>query len=542
MDSNQKFGFISFLLRIRYLVFIGMFVCLQTSCSQLLDNAKGPLDFLPNVDVLPDSNPPKVIYSLPVSGSSGVNPNTEIVIAFSKSMNKDFTESGFSLSNNGQTVDGVFHWMENMMSFKPFKPLTSPGLYTYAISKLRAESSEGVNLLDDLRINFSYNSDLSPPKVVQTIPANGSSGIAPNTLITVIFDKPIEVPTLFSSISTRPNVDLDFGSARVLSGGMGFEFRPAADLSYGTIYTVTIPTTVKDTFGNSLVQPYTFSFTVGNDFVPPDLSSIEFKETPTIVSKTLDLTREFEVQNDVNKTDFMEITFNEPIQMSSLLDGVRISPAVPFTVTDTAGTRTTFQIRFSEPLSVDSVYNLNITTAILDDQKNKLRKNYTFYFKVNGTTSRKIKVLNVFSDAGLSTPLLINQINTGAPQLTVGTCNATECDQSLFIRFCYPDPLSPTSCTNLPGVAGSTIQLSSVDVRIQKEFGTSIGSCLEYADNASDVTPAGEAPNHVVFSSSARCLDRSSTYLIRIKGGSSGVTDNYGNLMDDDYTFRVRFP
>lgn len=181
-------------------------VLLIFNCSQFLDNADGPFSFLPSVDVLGDMNPPTVEFTSPVQGSTGVDPGSHVIVTFSKAMNKDYTESSFTLTNNGQTIDGSFEWVDNTMVFKPAKPLSSPGLYTYVLSKSRAESTAGVNLLDDVRINFSYNSDLTQPKISQTIPADNATAVAPNTFFTVIFDKPMNVTSVLSGISTSPDM------------------------------------------------------------------------------------------------------------------------------------------------------------------------------------------------------------------------------------------------------------------------------------------------------------------------------------------------
>ncbi|WP_244244906.1 Ig-like domain-containing protein [Leptospira koniambonensis] len=514
-----------------------LFLLSLVQCSQLLDNADGPFAFLPSFDVLNDFNPPTVKFTSPIQGATGVDPASHVIITFSKEMNTNYTESSFSLSNNGQTIDGIFEWVENTMVFKPAKPLSSPGLYTYVVTKSRAESISGVNLLDDLRINFSYNSDLTQPKISQTIPADHATAVAPNTFFTIIFDKPMNVTSVLSGISTSPDMGLQIPATVISNNNTRFEFHPAADLAYGTVYTVTIPSSVKDASGNQMAQSSNISFTVGDDFTTPTLSSIQFSSLPTN-----HLTNEFNVISGMNKTDSIILDFSEPVRPSSLLEAISISPSQSYRVNQLNGPGSSYSITFDEPLDVYQVYNFKITTSIVDLQNNKLDKNYSYYFKIDGSFSQKIRMRAIFSDSGFSNGLFTNQINTNAPQLNTSSCNAQECTQQLYLHFCYDDGTS--SCPGSPYTltTGSILFLSSLKVSIEKEFGPTSVGCLEYVSNITDVTPVAYTPASVlVFSTTAACLDIGSTYLIRVKGGSSGITDNYGNLMDQDYTVRVRF-
>lgn len=513
-------------------------ILLQFECSQLLDNADGPLDFLPSLHILDDFNPPLVQFNSPIQGATGVDSASHIVVTFSKEMNHQYTESAFSLSNNGQTIDGLFEWANNTLVFKPAKPLSSPGLYTYVISRSRAESKNGVNLLDDLRISFSYNSDLSQPKVSQTIPADRATAVAPNSFLTVVFDKPMDAVSVLSSISTSPDMNLELPATVITNNNTRFEFHPRSDLTYGTVYTVTIPSSVKDRVGNQMAQTSNISFTVGDDFIAPSLSSIQFSSLPTN-----HLTDEYNVISGMNKTDSFILDFSEPVRPSSLLDAISISPSQTYRVTQLNAAGSSYSVTFDEPLDVYQVYNLKISTAIVDLQNNKLSKNYSYYFKIDGSFSQKIRFRGIFSNSGFTGPsqLFTTQINTNAPQLTTATCTALECTQDLYLHFCYDDGTGSCAPTYTL-LTGSILYLSSLQVSIEKEFGGSSVGCLEYVSNITDVTPIGYTPASVlVFHTTAACLDIGSTYLIRVKGGSSGITDDYGNRMDQDYSVRVRF-
>lgn len=535
-----------------------LFACQFTvGCSQFLDNASGPLDFLPALHVLGDSSPPIIEMNSPGQGLSGVDPNSEIFILFSKNMNKPYTEGAFSLSNNGVNQDGTFRWIDRAMIFKPTKALTSPGLYTYLVSKSRAESDMGVNLLDDLRVNFSFSTDLSTPKIVTTVPQDGSTGIPIDSKITIEFNKPIDIASLYSGISIRPDVPLDFLNVSVSNGDTRFVFTPKQELVFGTIYTVTIPNTVRDQAGNTLTTAYTFSFTVGNDFQVPDLTQVSFQNTSISVPTAPDIVvpGEFIVTSGLNKDKPIFLDFTEEVKLSSVSDGVQVSPSVPFSVSSANPTNTRFRLDFLQPLDLSRVYTLTVSNTIVDLQNNKLRKNYTYFLKVKGSYSQKIRVKGIYSEAAFTRIFLTNQINIpggGATPLSQGVCvpsppSVDNCTQPIFIRFCYGesdlDPDLDTTCFTpgtLTGDTQSKILLSSVRVTLTREFGS--GTTInEFIGNLTDATPVIFAPGIFAFGSSAFGLGKGATYLLRVSGGTNGVKDNHGNTMDNDYTVRLRF-
>ncbi|MGJ4754071.1 Ig-like domain-containing protein [Leptospira kmetyi] len=546
----RHYNIIQFLYKGLVFAFLGLF---SIGCSQLLDNAQGPFDFLPAVHLLGDSTPPKVEMSSPGQGMSGVDPNSEIVVLFSKNMNKPYTEGAFSLSNNGVTQDGAFRWVDRAMIFKPSKALTAAGLYTYVVSKSRAESDMGVNLIDDLRVNFSFNTDLGTPKVITTIPQDGATGVDPNTKITLEFNKPIDIASLYSGISIRPDVPLDFLSVAVSNGNTRFVFTPKQSLVFGTIYTITIANSVRDESGNTLAQPVNISFTVGNDFQVPDLTQVSFPNTSVSNPAAADIPvpTEYTITSGLNKDKPIFLDFTEEVKLSSVYDGVQISPSVPFTVTSANATNTRFRIDFLQTLDVYKVYTLTITNNIVDLQNNKLRRGYVYYIKVDGSYSQKIRVQGIYSEGAFSNQFFTNQINLnpGSP-LIAGTCVADvpvdRCTQPIYVLFCYGEFSTTAACVTsgsvatLTGDVQSKILLSSVQLSLTREFGSGT-SVTEYVNNLVDATPIALAPGIVAYGTTAFGLGRGATYLLRVKGGASGVKDTYGNTMDNDYTIRFRF-
>ncbi|TGM06660.1 Ig-like domain-containing protein [Leptospira jelokensis] len=500
-------------------------------CSQLLDNAEGPLSFFPEASLLQTSTPPRVLGANPADGSIGTPADTKINVIFSEPMNLNYTQSAFSLLRDGLAVEGQFNWIGNVMVFSPNRPLGDPGLYSYTIAKSRAESARGVNLIDDFKSNFSFSIDLDKPRVSQVIPSNGAVGVPANSLITIQFNKPMDKLSVLSSVSISPNVELDIANTLISNNDQTFQFIPRFALNFGTVYQIQVSSTAVDKSGNALAQNSITLFTVGDDLVTPSLTSISTTSVVNFVNQEIFLI------DGVNRNDSVFLSFSEPIQPLSVANAIRISPNKSFNIIQISATN--FEIRFLEPLDVLEVYALSITDTITDMQNNRLNKQYNYNLRVFGNSTQKIFFQGFYSDAGFINRLFDDRVNLSTPP--PANClisNINECNQSLYLKFCYGESLA--GCTDTLPIT-SQILLGTVRLSINREFTSTIYSCSEYFSNLANATPAPLSPNITSFSTIANCLDRGSTYSITLRGGETGVRDNLGNYMDSDTTILIRF-
>ncbi|WP_411821503.1 Ig-like domain-containing protein [Leptospira sp. 'Mane'] len=528
------------------IVFISLFLyqLIFVQCSFLLDGEKNPLN-LPTTGLalLEDTSPPKVTSSWPPQDHVGIPTNAEIVISFSKEMNESFTESAFSLTNAGARLEGTFKWIWNTMYFSPKLALNKPGQYIYSLQKVRAESKKGINLLDDFRVGFNFNSDSEQPTLVGTIPASGAISVTPNASVTVEFSEPMDVSTVLPAITISPSVSFNLPATVISNDDKTFQFFPKQSLNYGITYTISIPNTIKDKVGNLLVQNYSTTFTVGSDFERPKPVSVSTTAVPNF------LNREYILTNGFEKDEAFIIQFSKQVQPATVLSAVSFNPSFDFSVADVDGNNTTYRISPNSNLEISQTYQMMISASIRDFQNNTLDKEYVFFPKINGPKSKFIQIRGIFGNAyntvtanDFGNIMRLDRINESIPPLNACVA-ATECDQNLFINFCWGD--NSASCI-YPLIAASppygTVILSSLDVSVSREFaGSIVGPNAEYLTTFSNVTPV--YPFDIfAYSTTARFLDRDSIYKLTIRGGKSGVTDNFGNYMKEDYSIRIKFP
>jgi hypothetical protein len=138
-----------------------------------------------------------------------------------------------------------------------------------------------------------------------------------------------------------------------------FTFNPTNDLEQETTYTVNIGTGARDLAENALPSAYSWSFTT------VDITS------PSVTSKSLE-------GGDVRITDTLRITFNEPMNKSSVEGAISISPDMD--IQSYTWDDNTLIITFTSDLEPGTNYTITIGTNAKDEVGNALEEPYTWSF------------------------------------------------------------------------------------------------------------------------------------------------------------------
>jgi hypothetical protein len=113
--------------------------------------------------------------------------------------------------------------------------------------------------------------DATRPMVIATSPSADETDVARDALIVITLSEPIEEGAEFGGISLETTSTTIPITTTV--GTNTIEIDPISALSYGTVYTVTIPAAaVKDALGNNTASEHIFSFTTEKDIIPPTWS------------------------------------------------------------------------------------------------------------------------------------------------------------------------------------------------------------------------------------------------------------------------------
>jgi hypothetical protein len=304
---------------------------------------------------------PAVITIVPANNATAVAINSTIAATFNTPMNPATINAlTFLVSGPGATpVTGAISYAGTTATFTPTVLLASNTLYTVTITTGAMDT-----MGNPLTANFTsvFTTDVAPT-VVSTVPANGGTAIAINTLITATFSRAMDPTTITPAtfVVTGPGVTPVTGT--VSYSGTTATFTPAALLLANTLYTATITTGAKDPAGSALAANYVWTFTT--DVAPTVLST-----TPANTASAVALT------STINATFSRAMDPTTITTTSFLLTGPGITP-VPGAVTYT-GTTATFTP--TAPLTINTVYTATITTGAKDTTGSALAANYVWTF------------------------------------------------------------------------------------------------------------------------------------------------------------------
>lgn len=122
----------------------------------------------------------------------------------------------------------------------------------------------------------------TPPKITLTNPANGATGVLLNATVNATFSEAMDPTTLTSAaftLTAPPGATPVTGTVTYASASDVATFTPTSPLVANTLYTATVTTGAKDTFGNALApgavpNPWTFTTGTAAGLQPINLGSL----------------------------------------------------------------------------------------------------------------------------------------------------------------------------------------------------------------------------------------------------------------------------
>ncbi|MGB7971593.1 MAG: Ig-like domain-containing protein [Candidatus Deferrimicrobiaceae bacterium] len=213
--------------------------------------------FTTAADNTADTTAPSVVSTSPDNNASPVAVNTAIMATFSEPIDPASVDgASFSVVNGGAVAGTIsVSVTDNTVTFTPSADLAALTVYT-------ATLSTGVTDLAGVPLDNNYvwtfttgvGSDVTPPTVLSTVPANGATGVLVTTTISATFSEAIMNVDGF----VTDGVDNVVGTIGI--AGSTATFTPSSNLATSTTYTATI-TSAEDLSGNPLAAPFTWTFT-----------------------------------------------------------------------------------------------------------------------------------------------------------------------------------------------------------------------------------------------------------------------------------------
>jgi len=208
---------------------------------------------------------PRIVGTDPADGATDVPVEQTIGITFSSLMDTAVVEAELRIR---PTIGYDLRWSGEQLEIVPVEPLRPDTAYEVSVSG-DATDAAGVAIEEPFVITFST---VEPGlRADRLVPADGVDGIAPTTVIAIVFDRPVDPDSIDGdALQIRPEVagtlevmasadDEDAeGARRVL------RFTPSGPLPPNTTFDVEVaPDIVSTTDGGGLAEPLAWSFTTG---------------------------------------------------------------------------------------------------------------------------------------------------------------------------------------------------------------------------------------------------------------------------------------
>ena len=337
----------------------------------------------------PTVTPPIVASVTPLSGTAGICPNAVVTATFSKAMNPS-TINATTFTVAPGVVGIITHDSTNtIFTFTPASPLALSTAYTATITT-GATDMYGNALASNFVWTFTTGANpCAPPTVVSVFPVSGTTGICPNTLVTATFNRAMNPSTINATTFTLVGPGNTPVTGVVTYTGTTATFAPSSALAFTTLYTATITTGAKDTFGNALASNFVWTFTTSSALcAPPTVISVTPLNGMTGVCPSTVVTATF--SRAMNPATINTATFT--------LTGPGTTP-VTGVVTYTASTAT---FTPSNPLTLNTLYTATITTGAKDVFGIALASNFVWSFTTSTTACAPPTVVSVAPPNGAS--------------------------------------------------------------------------------------------------------------------------------------------
>ena len=184
--------------------------------------------------------------------------------------------------SNPFVVSGSWTYNGTSATFDPTNDLSYASTIGVTVGTGVTDSA-GNALASQYQWSFTTSSapDTTPPTIASASPSYNANSVSVGDNITITFSEAMDSSTINST-----NITVIDNSSNVVNGiwtysGTTATFNPSSDLNYGTTYTVTVGTGVKDSAGNNLGSILSWNFST---LVPPTAVTAGFKHTCALLA------------------------------------------------------------------------------------------------------------------------------------------------------------------------------------------------------------------------------------------------------------------
>src|SRR5262249_21195465 len=137
-------------------------------------------------------------------GATGVPATTAVTVTFSESMSAaSVSSSTIMLTNGGVTVPATVAYSAATLTatLTPSAPLAATTTDSVVVKGGTGGDADtsGNSLVSDVSWSFTTAGDTTPPTVTSIAPANGATGVATSSVVTVVFSETLSAASVSGS-------------------------------------------------------------------------------------------------------------------------------------------------------------------------------------------------------------------------------------------------------------------------------------------------------------------------------------------------------
>src|SRR5579884_169067 len=316
---------------------------------------------------VPDQTPPKIMTRIPDQNAKDISVNTDISVTFDEEVDPPSLQSNFVLTDPaGSAVPTNFTYTVGSRTavLRPQSDLKSQTTYQVWVKK-GVKDLSGNATPSDTSWFFTTGKapDTTPPKVVTQQPAASATGVSVRGSITATFSEPIDPNSLKGRFTVSSKDGNVAGQANYTSQSLQASFAPTSRLEYNTAYTVLLKSGITDLAGNSLADT-SWTFTTID---PPTVTQMSPKgqgiatDPPPPIQVTF--SREMNASS-INQSSFQVTAPTGATVLGSISYAKGIATFTP-----------------TVPFSDNTIYQVTLTTDIVDPDNNPLPAQVTWTFQ-----------------------------------------------------------------------------------------------------------------------------------------------------------------
>lgn len=350
---------------------------------------------------------PRVIGRYPAAGEEAAL-DSVFEVYFDQPMQPDTAVT--VTDGKGALVDGQTEWTQpRVMRFSPAKQLLSDSQYQLTLGP-NVLSADGTPLLEGLTLDFYTIGELA---VSQLVPVNGAQDVAIDSVITVIFNRPVVPLTIGETANTLPNplsIEPNIPGRGEWVNTSVYVYRPESALIGSQLYRVSVNAEVINAIsatGATMAEDRVSLFTV----TPPTFDFLELIDGPWNPRTGY---------SDMRLDQAFRLHFNQPMEPESTEAAVSLRSGTIFApfISAWSDDFVTLTITPTELLSLDSAYTLRIDNSAISAQGGSMTRPFSW----SATTVKYPAILN-----------------------TTPTDGSTESDYSSFFRINFVSPMDEES-------------------------------------------------------------------------------------------------